>query len=509
MSERSREVICWTVLALFATGCMLFCVEERWRPEWDSALYVLTARSLASGEGYTYLDQPFFLRPPGFSFLLSLVVGIDGPVPFGKMNIMVMVAAMLSLAGCYYAMRPRHGPWGALAVTLLVGTCPLYVVRFNWLQSEFFFLAPFLFGVGLLNRTPEKGKRFWLMTVAGALLIAVSYYARSVTLLVLPGLVIYSWRRAPKASWLRGMVAAGLLLVAAFPWLLHTRQVSAESVRPAEQLLLFDYSTALFHVDPGDPDSSLVPYSQWKKRLHQNGHNLLESLSAAVFHVRSHGAGWLVAILAVAGFVLRCRSGPDVLDWFAPLVLILILGYFQFDDRLVLPLVPMLFSYLATAAQTGARHATRRVRRQWAAPALSGAILLALLGGQLAVMPASLEPGRSPVWNKIEYERIWEDIDSAAQWVRGNTAPDARILCNQAPVLTLLTGRQAYTYLFLRDLGFLERYDVDYVICDSLPQQIEGYIRARSDAELTLPGHTSLGDLRVYRLRARSPSSYP
>ena len=45
--------------------------EPRFRPEWDSALYLLTAQSLAEGDGYRYLGEAFFLRPPGFSYALT------------------------------------------------------------------------------------------------------------------------------------------------------------------------------------------------------------------------------------------------------------------------------------------------------------------------------------------------------------------------------------------------------------------------------------------------------
>ena len=32
----------------------------------DASLYILTAKSLLAGEGYSYLGQPFIIRPPGF-----------------------------------------------------------------------------------------------------------------------------------------------------------------------------------------------------------------------------------------------------------------------------------------------------------------------------------------------------------------------------------------------------------------------------------------------------------
>jgi len=45
---------------------------------WDSGIYLLTARNLAKGHGYTYLGHPYFLKPPGFAYFLSWFVSHEG-----------------------------------------------------------------------------------------------------------------------------------------------------------------------------------------------------------------------------------------------------------------------------------------------------------------------------------------------------------------------------------------------------------------------------------------------
>ena len=36
----------------------------------DGSIFIVTARSLAAGEGYRYLGEPFQVRPPGFPLLI-------------------------------------------------------------------------------------------------------------------------------------------------------------------------------------------------------------------------------------------------------------------------------------------------------------------------------------------------------------------------------------------------------------------------------------------------------
>src|SRR5262245_52687459 len=80
------------VFAAYGLVILTGCVDERWRPEWDSAIYMLVARSLAEGTGYIYLGKPFFLRPPGFAYALSFLAD-DGRFDFAQLNFVILVAA--------------------------------------------------------------------------------------------------------------------------------------------------------------------------------------------------------------------------------------------------------------------------------------------------------------------------------------------------------------------------------------------------------------------------------
>jgi len=128
------------ILAVYALWVLLGCVESEWRPEWDSAIYILTARSLAEGTGYSYLGSPFFLRPPGFSYVLSFLFHGDRGFDFAQINFLMMLSSLAAVGIVYLALRRTEGQNRALGAVLLMATCPVFVSRFNWIQSD----APFL-----------------------------------------------------------------------------------------------------------------------------------------------------------------------------------------------------------------------------------------------------------------------------------------------------------------------------------------------------------------------------
>ena len=57
--------------------------------------------------------------------------------------------------------------------------------------------------------------------------------------------------------------------------------------------------------------------------------------------------------------------------------------------------------------------------------------------------------------------------ETMARWIRENTSEDAVIMCNQAPVLALLSNRLTYSYRFPRTPNIITKYDVDYVLIDA------------------------------------------
>ena len=75
-SRLDRTLLLTLLLGTLAS--LTFTVRDFWDARPDAARYLLAARSLADGQGYAVMGEPFRLRPPGFSALLAPIVAWRG-----------------------------------------------------------------------------------------------------------------------------------------------------------------------------------------------------------------------------------------------------------------------------------------------------------------------------------------------------------------------------------------------------------------------------------------------
>jgi len=445
------------ILLAYLLSCVLAWVEPSWDPDWDSALYILTARSLARGEGYTYLDRPFFVRPPGLSWLIAAALP-DGAFDPLRLNRLVMAWAGLAVAAVYFAVRALAPRGTSLAVALLTGTSFLFASRFNRVESEFPFLALLFLAAGLFQRISGSPRRAWLAALASGLALAAALYVRTAALVALPGILFLALRgpRAGAAARLCRALPALLALALLLPWLAWAREAVAVAERPAEQLKLFDYPTAVFRVDAGDPDSPLVPLSDWAARVGSNGRALLSGLAHTCLGAGGVASQAALLALVALGLARASRLRSSLLAWFAGGYAALLLVYFTSHPRLILPLVPPV--YLALLEGGSALAAGLRARlagRDPLPPDLASALLAAALLG----VNAWQWPGRSP-----ELEGEWRVVFEAAELVKRHLPPDAVLVADAAPIFAVLTDRRVYTFRHPRFGNVLDRYEPDALI---------------------------------------------
>jgi 4-amino-4-deoxy-L-arabinose transferase-like glycosyltransferase len=492
------EGVAALALVVYAILCVFVWPEESWRPEWDSALYLLLGQALASGEGYTYLGQPFFLRPPGLPVLISFFVE-DGQVDVPALLRLLMASAALFAVVLYAALRCVVGPWIALAVTALAATALPVARSFHWVLAELPFLALPFGAIACLERSGRRGPRWWTWAIAGALLLAASLHLRGAGLVLVPGMLLPGFRSDRGRQRWRPLLALGLLVAAMTPWWITSSRLAAEAPRPSEQLLAFDYTTALLHVDPGNPDSPRIGPAELGRRIRQNAPRFASELgrNALGRHQPLGTALWLAA--AAGGFVLALRRGPTLFEWFAVAYSALLLAYYEFDPRLAAPLTPLPHLYALGALTAAVAYIQARARPQVLRRALGVVPVLvfaALLGVNLARLPRYLDPVSPSEGSVTQGDSVskswtpvvaWANFESVGTWLREHTEPDAVLLCNQAPILSYLSGRTAYTYRFVRKPDLIGRTGAEIVVLDGpMPQRVLEETRARALRSWTL-----------------------
>ena len=477
-SERTdflRRLVPWTLLWLYAACCVIYCADAWWRPDWDGAVYLLTGKSLAAGEGYRYLGEPFFMRPPGLPLLLSLFLE-DGEYDFRAMNLVLLAFAGLTVTMIFLALRPLHGVWIALGVALLTGTSKLFTHFFNFALAEYPYFTVFFLGVILHQVSVRTRTRWWLPALLGALCFTLAVHLRTAAVLAWAGIALASLLRCQGRQRLSGPLLALVTVVLMLPWLGYSRWAAAQATVPVEQELQFDYTTAMLHADPGDPGSPWISGADWLRRIHQNGELLLDELVLTSFHIE--GSGWLsqalLCGLVAVGLLICLRRGSLLYECLTITFALFVLCYFAYGSRLLTPLVPMVYLYFLVVATALCRALGERLRQPRITPLICGLAFGLLLYG-------NVENFRKHMLNDSDPAPTYRQL---ADWIQANTAVDAVLLCNQAPIVSLLSHRTAYTFRFPRSPDLIEKYRPDYVILDgqadpSFVQQVTKHMQRR------------------------------
>ena len=473
--ERAVTLVLLALLALWCVLAVTAFVEPRFGEYVDSAIYLLTAQSLRAGQGYTYLDHAFFVRPPGFAWMLQPLVGL--PLDHEALNRFLQATAVAAFVAVALALRRLHGALAGTLVALLFAISRPSVQAFDKLFAELPFMAAFFAALWLLMPAPGQSRVGWRRGVAGAVLLSASCWLRSVGLLALPPLAWSGVMRKDGRRW-QGPALAALALALHLPWMLWARDAASRAERPATQTLMFDYATALLHTDPGDPGSPLVDAAGWGHRIADNTGAIASSLGDALIGVESGPLTWVVAAVVAAAMLHALWARRSLLDWYGAASVAMLLAYFTYTDRLLLPVFPVVLSALFFSAERLAARAPQPQRARVAALAAPAALLALVSAAHWSADRAGPD---------FKQQNAVTD-GAAAAWLVEHTPPDARLLHERGPILSILTGRRAYTYRNLPG-GWPGGPEVDWIVLGPRPSPIEPAVAKAAKEKIELPVH--------------------
>ncbi len=173
---KKREVIVVAVALIGITLLSAGFLHNRPLYMSDTITYVDGARSLVAGQGYQQNAVPVTVRPPGYSFLLTIpiAVGLDSIAAFKLLNVLVAGAALFVFFLC---MKQVVGQYEALLLSVLTGVLFPWIYYSHAILSDIMFaLVMGLFVLGAMkHRATGSTGSLLLMTVATALAPIVRY----------------------------------------------------------------------------------------------------------------------------------------------------------------------------------------------------------------------------------------------------------------------------------------------------------------------------------------------
>lgn len=401
----ARERVLLVLLVAGMLASLPFLVHDFWDPRPDAARYLLAARSLADGDGYAVMGEPFRLRPPGFSALLAPLVAWRG-FDFLALNAFVSLFGVLAVAMLYLLLVPRTGAIVAFAVAALVWLNPQLQELSNQVMSDVPALALALLFLVLLRRAntrPSLRRDLPLVLV-----LAAAIYVRSSNLLLVPAFVLDRacalWlgraAGAPRVAPPRGgaafvrnriLLPLAIVLVLYLPWLLAPSFTSRYDSPD-----LHSYGTAFLNTDPNDPDAPALGVAGWRARVADNATAYAAMFASSMTTRRPSALAPVAAGLGVVALLVALVRRREAPEWFALGSAAVLVVYYVAALRLLLPVWVLAVAALAdTTLWLVARVVARRSAELVVAALVLAAIVLAPSGGDPTLARAESDSMRA------------------------------------------------------------------------------------------------------------------
>lgn len=407
----------------------------------DDCVYFVSAKSLASGNGYrieSLPGQPAQTKyTPLYPLLLALAWRLDPEFPRNLttaawLSWLAFPPALILLARYTPYMGLRG--WRAWLLLVLVALNP-YVIWFaSQLLSELLFLALMFAAMILVERSRHRPQP--VLALAAGAMAGLAYLSRSAGIALLPGAFLYLWLRGRRRQ---AWCFAGAMLPFIAAWTGWARLHMASTTDLA---LIYYIDYAIYQrINVGLNDLHLY---LWK-----NADGLLLGLGSLVLpKVTSSLAlkilAEVIAVAMISGVVRLVKRGHARLYALFSLAnaALLLIWHFPPDERFVLPMFPLALAGLITELEhfAGLLRASLR-HRDLAQRVVAGAMIGVaglVFGGALALqvyVAAALQPESARDARARNRDQL-----AAFAWIRENVPPQARFLAYADPRFYLYTG---------------------------------------------------------------------
>jgi hypothetical protein len=413
----------------------------------DDGMYMILAKSLATGHGYRYINLPGEPHathfPPGYPLLLSLLWRIGPAFPanvvfFKLVNgvFLAVAAAMLAL----FARRRLAFPATAACLTAIAGCASIPVlVLSNLVMSETLFLAvlvpALLYAETRLAAEETTARDAVVLAVIGGLLMLVR--SHGIAFVAAIGVVLLARRRFRALA-----IYAAIAVVVALPW--HFWQSAYAGSVPAP--MRGDYESYGGWFFNGSPAHSIAFVGRTIAKQAQTIYAMMLVFATSGLPGRAlRHFGTVVAIaLCVTGLVSMRRRAPVTALFVCGFLGIIFIWPFT-PARFVWaiwPLLVLLFVTGALAALVILRNEAAKDRF----PAVRSALRVVIAAGVLATLIGyatyNARGYRGQWWSSIAREQS-ATVGPMIVWVARNTAPGDVIATNSEVMVYLYSGRRA------------------------------------------------------------------
>ena len=437
----------------------------------DDAWYVLLAKALATGHGYTLINSPspgivpFY--PPAFPMLLSLAYRLSPDFPNNVWLLKsVSIAAMMGvgLVAFYYFLRVRALPF-YLSLGLAVATVLYPALAFlatSTVMSECVFTLGLLSAIVVIERSvrAERPSGEWRYAVLGGVLASLCFLTRPVALGLIIAAIIYLLKERMLR---RAAIFATMVMLLVGPWVIYSGRHAPTEEQRVEQNgnIVQSYKTQFWQKTAGQPLRGTVTFDDLPDRIWSNASEIVRyDIGAVAFYglfrplepgpgmpieKEARGLSLVLSLLVLMGWVSVIRERTTLAEFTVPSILLITVAWGWEQFRLLLPLVPFLVFYLLMGIRVIYRsyHRLQRVSKPQAEWILVTIIAWGLcsLNLQSNIKYILKKNDPDPAY-RLQWIRSFEENEAVIKYA-GATVPATEVIATYNPALVLLyTGHK-------------------------------------------------------------------
>lgn len=440
----------------------------------DDGWYILLAKSLATGQGYSLINSPSSgilpLYPPAFPFLLSLVYRISPDFPNNVWLLKsVSVAAMMGVGiiGYRYFVKERNLP-PMLALGICVAAVlspPLVFMATSTMMSECVFALIFLAVVVVMEkcRRAETASVQMKLAALGGVLASIAFLTRSIAVsLIAAGFFYLLKARLIKPAVLFTVIVASLCA----PWVIYTRLHTPTPEQQTEQggHIVLPYTQQFWQKRAGFGFSGTIGITELPERVFNNivevsGRDIGRIIVTPLFEalrdpyqeaqkasVKQGGRGdtwslsFVMSLFAVIGLIVVAREKMTMAEFAVPLSLAVTFLWPWETFRFVLPLIPFVIFYflMGVRALVLLIQKSSNAAGHWKA----AMVLVALIAATNIYGNVSYILKMNDLLDRPQWLLTFDEAETMLKWIKDNIPQTDAVATLNPPLVHLLTGHK-------------------------------------------------------------------
>ena len=402
----------------------------------DDAMYVVLAKSLATGHGYRWINLPGAPAathfPPGYPALLALVWWLVPAFPANVLAFKLLNAILIgivSLATATLAVR-RFGMsrWVAAAVGVAAALSVPVISLGIRVMSEPLFLTLLMSTLLVAERVADGDDRWSMVALAGALSGAATLVRSFGIALVIAIVVALLLRRRVRSA----AIALGLSMLFVVPWQLFVsanQGVVPQPMRGNYESYTSGLSAAL---GPGGPAFLL-------RTVTNNARGAATVLTGIFGWSVPRAALWLVLVLSVGLLLVGSRvlwNRARVTALFLATYVAILLAWPFFGGRYIWGVWPLVILTMALGLRAVFAHrptvSSMRIGLRCLQAVLAAGVAMYVVGAWRAA--------HDHVWSVVASAQA-APIRNVVRWIDDRTPDHAVVAANYEGAVYLYTGR--------------------------------------------------------------------